>query len=169
MGAGLSDRLWLWVAVPLALLVLDAAVASQMPDHACGEGESGGGATEVILIAVVLASAVAALGAGLFRLGLMALRRRYGKRDAQVLAAAALAVLATIAVRSGENSAGEALFIAGFVLPVLAFLALAVAVTAGGRSVDGVGIILPIYLFGAAYIYLAVGVLGLLASSGFGC
>jgi hypothetical protein len=167
MRGGLSNWLPLWIVAPLALLVLILAVAFQMPDNDCGEG-SGGGTTEAILAVLVFVSTLAVIGAALYRLGTMTLNRQYGKRDAVVVAATALVVLATWAVRAGENSFVEAVLIATFIITSLALLALTVA-AATRRDVEAVGVLVPIYLFGAAYVYLAAGILGILVSSGIGC
>jgi hypothetical protein len=167
MRGGLSNRLPLWILAPLVLLLLILVVALQMPDHECGEG-AGGGTTETILIAVVLVSVLAAIAAGLYRLGMMALHGRYGKRDAIVLAAAVLVVLATWAAGAGERSFLDAALIAGLVIAPLALLAL-MGAAAARRDVEAVGVLLPVYLFGAAYVYLAAGLLGILVSSGVGC
>jgi hypothetical protein len=168
MRPPLPERLLPWIMVPLILFVLLVLIAFSMPQSDCdGEG-SEGGTIEVVLIVLSLLGALTAVGGGLFRLGALALRHSYRRRDLWI-AVAAIALLAVVAAVDGAGvGAGGTLAIWGGVMTGAAFLCLLAA--AGGRlSVDEVGILLPIYLFGAACAYLMLAVLGLFISSGAGC
>ena len=168
MDAPLSDRLLPWIAVPLVLLAVVVALALSLPEVRCDGEESEGGIDGAILVAVVALSAVAAVGAGLFRLVTMAFRNQLGWRDGWILLAALLVIAVAAVGYAPVESFGAGLAIGCLVVTALALLVL-VAAAAARWDADAVGILLPIYLFGAAYVYLGVGAIGLLVSSGIGC
>ena len=166
------DRLnrWLplWVVAPVVLLVVLFVVIASLPGVECGgEGAEGGTEAAVVVVLTILSS-LATVAAGLLRLGAMALNRRFGRRDLAIAAAAALLLALAPLIDGSDRSAGESLAIGGLVLTGLSGLGLMAAAVAR-LSIDAVGILLPMYLFGAAYVYLLLGGIGLLAVSGAGC
>ncbi|HEX6205073.1 MAG TPA: hypothetical protein VFZ29_04625 [Solirubrobacterales bacterium] len=166
-GEGLG-RLPLWIVVPLVLLVAVGWAASSLPETQCGGEETKEGLDGTIVACFVLFSTVAAVGAGLWRVVSMSIHDQYDSRDGWIFLAALLVLVAAALVGAGTGSVGAGLAIGGLAVPAIALLAL-VAAAAAGKRVEAVGILLPIYLFGIAYIYLAVGAVGFLASSGIGC
>lgn len=158
----------LWILVPLVLLVAVGWAAFSLPETRCGGEETTEGLDGAIVAGLVLFATVAAVGAGLWRVISMSVRDQYSSRDGWSLLAALLVLLVAALIGAGDDTAGAGLAIGGLIVPAIALLALAAAAVAGKR-VEDVGVILPIYLFGAAYVYLAVGAVGFLASSGIGC
>lgn len=163
-----SGRLPLWIVAPLGLLVVIVLLALSLPEVECGGEETEDGVDGAVLAVAVVLSAVATVAAGLYRLVKMAFDNQLRGRDGWALLASLLVVVASgVAYAPAESFAGGVAI--GFLaLTVLALLALVVAALAR-RGVEDVGIVLPIYLFGAAYVYLGVGAIGFLASSGIGC
>jgi len=163
-----SGWLPLWILVPLVLLVAIVWAAASLPQVECGGEETEEGIDGAILLGLVVFSTAVAVGAALWRVVSMAFHDQYGSRDGWILLAALLVLAAAALVGARNDTVGGGLAVGGLVLPALAFIALAAA-AAGRRRVEDVGVLLPIYLFGAAYVYLAVGAIGFLASSGIGC
>ncbi len=161
-------RLPLWIAAPLALLVAVGWAASSLPETQCGGEETKEGLDGTIVALLVLFSTVAAVGAGLWQVVSMSVRDRHHPRDGWIFLAALLVLAAAALVGDRGDSVGAGLAVGGFIVPAIALLALAAAAVAR-KQVEDVGILLPIYLFGIAYVYLAVGAVGFLASSGIGC
>jgi hypothetical protein len=168
MDARRSGRLAPWILVPLVLLVAIVWAAASLPETECGGEETEEGMDGAILVGLVAFAAVAAVAAALWRVVSMALHDRYGSRDGWILLAALLVLVVAAIVGAADDSVGGGLAVGGLVLPALALLALTTAAAARKR-VEDVGVLLPIYLFGAAYVYLGVGAVGLIASSGIGC
>lgn len=167
MGKPLSDRLWPWIAVPLLLLAVILVMALSLPQADCGgEGAEEGGSLAFVVIACL--SAIAAVAAGLVQLATMAWRDRYRARDGWILLAALLVVAVSGVAYGPAQGFGGGVAFGCLALTGVALLALVAAAVARMR-VEDVGILLPIYLFGAAYVYLGVGAVALLASSGIGC
>lgn len=162
-----SGWLLLWTLAPLALFALVLLVALSLPETECGENIEGG-TDSAVLVWIVASSAVVAVAAGLYRLVTMAIRDQFEARDGWILLATLLLLVLFGFAYSPASSFGEGLAIGSLMLPGFALLAL-VAAAAARKGVDAVGILLPVYLFGAAYVYLVVGALGFLASSGIGC
>lgn len=164
------DRLLPWIAGSLLLLGAIVIAAMQVPDLDCaGEGDSSEwGPSADVLVVLTVAAVVAAVGGGLYRLGEMTYARRYGRRDGWILGAVLLVLAAAAVVGDRVATAGGGLATGGLVLAALAFAALVVAAITG-RDAGDVGLLLPVYLFAAAYVYLAIGAIALLAKSGIGC
>jgi hypothetical protein len=158
----------LWILVPLALFVAVVWIALSLPETECGGEETEEGVDGAILVGLVAFSAVAAVGAALWRVVSMALRDQYGSRDGWILLAALLVLAAAAIIGAADQNVGGGLAVGGLLLPALALIALAAA-AAARKGVEDVGVLLPVYLFGAAYAYLGVGAIGLIASSGIGC
>jgi hypothetical protein len=167
MDAKRSGWLPLWILAPLVLFVAILLIVVSLPEAECGENTEGG-IEEGVLVGVVAFAAVAAVAAGLYRLVTMAIRDQFSSRDGWTFLAALLVLAVTGVAYSPASGFGEGLAIGGLVLPALALLAL-VAAAVARKGVDAVGVLLPIYLFGAAYLYLVIGALGFLVSSGIGC
>jgi hypothetical protein len=167
MGQRLFEQLWPWIVGSLLLLVVIVLFAIAVPSVECGaEGpqEEGGDA----LVVVTIFATVLAVGSGLYRLVAMVGGNSFARRDGWIFAAA-LAVLAAAALVGGlVATPGGGLATGGLILPGLTLVGL-VAAAIAGRSAEDVGVLLPIYLFGAAYVYLAIGLITLLAKSGIGC
>jgi hypothetical protein len=160
----MRDRLPFWIGTSLLLLVAIVLAAMQLPEVECGEG-SRDQAGEGVLVAVAIAAAILAFCAGVARVAALSLAGNFGRRDAWILAAVVLGL--ALAALLG-STVGVGLAIGGVVITGLAFLALLGAALLR-VGVDRVGILLPVYLFGVAYVYLAVGLIAVLAKSGIGC
>jgi len=163
----LSERLPPWLAGSLLLLGVIALAVAAVPSVECGEGSRDEGA-EILVLVVTAISAIAAVAAALFRLVAMALAGQYGKRDGWVLSLALLVLAAAAIAGSVNHSAAGGLAVGGVALTLIAFFALVLAAMRG-MTVEAVGVLLPTYLFGAAWTYLLVGVIALIAKSGIGC
>ena len=168
MRAPLSDRLPPWIAGSLLLLVVIVLVATQVPSAECGGENDVDDNPATALLVVTVAAVAAAIGAALYRIVAMATTERYSRRDGRVLGAALLVLAVSAIVGASAGTAAAGLAIGGLILAGTAFVAIVVAAVAR-MGVDDVGILLPIYLFGAAWVYLAFGVLVLFATSGVGC
>jgi len=168
MERRLPDQLLPWIAGSLLLLIAILAAAAQVPSVDCGgEDVDQDGPEAVLLVFTVLAAAIA-VAAGVLRLVLMGRDDGFGRRDGWILGAAVFVLAAATAYGAGQGNAAAGLAVGGFLLAGLAFVALLGAVL-WRLDVDDVGVLLPIYLFAAAWVYLAVAVLALLAKSGIGC
>jgi hypothetical protein len=161
---------WLppWILVPLVLLLPIAVLALSLPEVDCGGEGTDDGAEGAVLVGVAAIAAIAAVAAGLLRLMTMVLQSEYGARDGWILLASLIVVGVSGAAYGPAEGVGGSVAFGCLALTGFALLALVGAAVAGKR-VEAVGILLPVYLFGAAYVYLALGAVALLASSGIGC
>jgi len=167
MAKRLLDRLPPWLVGSLLLLGIIALAVAMLPSVECGEGSRDESA-EVLVLAATAVAVIVAVGAGLFRLVAMALAGRYGKRDGWIFSAALFVLAASAVAGSVNHNALGGLALGGVVLALIAFIALLLAAFRG-LTADAVGVLLPTFLFGAAWIYLLVGVIALIAKSGIGC
>jgi hypothetical protein len=157
----------LWILAPLALFFAVLLASLALPETDCGENTTEG-LDGTVVACLVLFSVAAAVAAGLYRLVTMSFRDQFASRDGWILLAGLVLLGLFAAGYTPAHSFGEGLAVGSLVLPGVALLALAAAAVSG-RGVEEVGVLLPVYLFGAAYVYLVVGALGFLASSGIGC
>jgi hypothetical protein len=169
MERRLPDQLLPWIAGSLLLLIVIFAVAVQVPSVDCGGENADQDGPEAVLLAITVVAIVIAVAAAVLRLVLMGRYDCFGRRDGWILGLAVFVLgAATLYGGTIEESAAAGLAVGGFLLAGIAFVALLGAVLLR-LDVDDVGVLLPIYLFGAAWVYLAVATVVLLAKSGIGC
>jgi hypothetical protein len=169
MRARPSDRLLPWIAGSLLLLGLIVFTALQVPDIDCGDEEviDQEPAAQILMVVTVVAVGLAFAGA-LLRLVTMAARNAYARRDGWILLAVGLVLAVGAAYGGLANTVGGGLALGGFAVAGLGLAALAAAALRG-MDASSVGLLLPIYLLAAAWVYLAIGVIAVLVTSGFGC
>jgi hypothetical protein len=168
MERRLLDQLLPWIAGSLLLLIAIVVVAAQVPSVDCGGENADQDGPEAVLLAITVVAAAIAVAAGVLRLVLMGRYDCFGRRDGWILGLAVFVLGAATLYGAAQESAAAGLAVGGFLLAGIAFVALLGAVLLR-LDVDDVGVLLPIYLFGAAWVYLAVAVIVLLAKSGIGC
>jgi hypothetical protein len=168
MERRLPDQLLPWIAGSLLLLIAILAAAAQVPSVDCGGEDVDQDGPEAVLLVITVIATVIAVGAGVLRLALMGRDDCFSRRDGWILGVAVFVLVAATVSGGGQEDAAAGLAIGGFLLAGLAFVALLGAIL-WRLDVDDVGVLLPIYLFGAAWVYLAVAVIALLAKSGIGC
>ncbi len=168
MERRLPDQLLPWIAGSLLLLFVIFAAAVQVPSVDCGGENADQDGPEAVLLALTVIAAAIAVAAGVLRLVLIGRANGFGRRDGWILALGVFVLGAATVYGAAQESAAAGLAVGGFILTSIAFVALLGAVLLR-LGADDVGVLLPIYLFGAAWVYLAVAAIALLAKSGIGC
>jgi hypothetical protein len=169
MQERLSEKLGLWICLPLLAWGLIWIAAFSMPASDCDGYGADTGEDEVLLVVLVAAASLATAGAALWRLVDLSRASAFRAGRDLTIGGGVLVAFAFAAVAAAPRARIEILPAVGLLLTGLALLALLVAWAARVRP-NQVGLLLPLYLLGAAlFAYPLVGLLGLASSSGAFC
>ncbi len=169
MQERLSEKLGLWICLPLLAWGVIWIAALSMPASDCDGYGTDAGEGEVALIVLVAAASLATAGAALWRLVDLGRANAFSAARDLMIGGGVAAILAFAAVASPPRARVQILPATGMLLTGLALLVLLTAWAARVRP-NQVGLLLPLYLFGAAlFAYPLVGLLGLASSSGAFC
>lgn len=169
MQERLSEKLGLWICLPLLAWGVIWIAALSMPASDCDGYGTDTGEGEALIIVLVAAASLATAGAALWRLVDLSREKAFSvRRDLAI--GGSVVVAQTLAVfASTPRVRIQVLPLVGLLLTGLALLVLLVAWAARARP-NQVGLLLPLYLLGAAlFAYPLVGLLALASSSGTFC
>jgi hypothetical protein len=164
-----SEKLGLWICLPLLAWIVVWIAALAMPAADCDGYGTDSGRQEATLIVLVAIASLGTAAAALWSVVDLGRAGGFSAGRDLTIGGGAVVAFALAVVASAPGDRVEVIPVVGLVLTGVALLALLVAWVARVRPAR-MGLLLPLYLLGAAlFAYPVVGLIGLLASSGIGC